>query len=258
MLHQLTHPAFTAVFAGAISENFTEYFTREVFPASQGSYDVESVQQIRDAMGGPLPSAKLDSPEESLRRAYFQGRLDLLGWHRTEAEKTQTDIPSATPEWDPAKADSELAARNARALAAQSPHRNLIGVGLFYKTSGELLLGPRYARVLYRDEPAAHTQLYVEGQVVGTVTGERRLGASVGLGLDVQNPGSYRGVAVRAQGTGALQGPFDPRIDLELVGKLGLRHWHTIRVGAEGIVFVPVHGGGGPGAGAAVTIEFER
>lgn len=258
MLHQLTHPAFTAVFSGPISEDFTEYFTREVVPTSSGSYDVQNVKNILDAMGGPLPDAHVDSPEESLRRAYFQGRLDLIGWHKTEAEKAQTDVPSDTPEWDPAKAQTELDARNARALAAQDPHRNLIGVGLFYTTSKELLAGPRYVRVFYRDQLVAHTQLYLEGQVVGTVKGDPRLGASLGLGIDFQNPSTYSGIAVRAQGTGALHGAFDPRVDLELAGKIGLRHWHTVRVGAEGIVFVPVHGGGGPGVGAAVTVELER
>jgi hypothetical protein len=258
MLHQLTHPAFAAVVEGAIDEAFTEYFTREVVPTSHGTYDVQKVQNILDAMGGPLPDAHVDSPEESLRRAYFQGKLDLIGWHRTEAEKAGTDIPSDTPEWDPAKAKTELDARNARALKAQDPHRNLIGVGIFYRTSGELLAGPRYARVFYRDQPVAHTQLYLEGQVVGTVKGEPRVGGSLGLGVDWQNPSTYTGVAVRAQGTGAVHAAFDPRVDLELVGKIGLRHWHTIRVGAEGIVFVPVHGGGDLGIGAAVTVELER
>ncbi len=258
MLHQLTHPAFTAVFPGAISEDFTEYFTREVDPASQGTYDVQTVQNIVDAMAGPLPDAHLDSAEESIRCAYFQGKLDLIGWHRTDAEKTQADIPSDTPEWDPAKADTELEARNKRAFAAQDPHRNLIGVGLFYLTSGELLAGPRYARVFYRDEPVAHTQLYLEGQVVSTVKGEPHVGGSLGLGVDFQNRTTYSGVAVRGLATNALHGAFDPRVELELVGKLGFRAWHTIRVGAEGIVFVPVRGGGDPGIGAAVTVEFER
>jgi hypothetical protein len=257
MLHQLTHPAFTAVFDSPIIEGFTEYFTREVDPTSQGSYDVENVKSIRDAMGGPLPSANLDSPEESLRRAFFQGQLDLLGWRMTESEKTEGDIPSDTPQWDPAKADTELAARNERALAAQDPHRNLIGVGLTFTTSGELLAG-RYARVFYSTDPVAHTQLYVEGQVVGTVKGEQHVGASLGLGVDWQTPSRYGGFVLRAQGTNALSGAFDPRIDAELAGKIGLRPWHLVRVGVEAMVFVPVYGDGGVGVGAAVTVELER
>ncbi|HEX4454829.1 MAG TPA: DUF4157 domain-containing protein [Kofleriaceae bacterium] len=260
LLHELTHPAFDAVFERGVKEGFTEYFTEEVAGARKSGYDdqVQNVKNIRDAMQGPLAGWQGDSPEESLRRAYFQGRLDLLGWRPTEDEKAQPDA-AAAPAWDATTAARELQSRNQRARAAQSAHDTLLGVGLYYSSSSSPLAALRYARVIARSAPVAEAQLYLEGQLLGTVTGDpHRLGASAGIGVEQQEPGHYLGAGVRVQATGATGGAFDFRADLAAFAKVGIREWHYVRIGAEAVVLVPVDGRSDFGVGAAVTVELER
>jgi len=263
LLHEFTHPAFEAAFNGGMTEPFTEYFTEEITGKPQPengattiTYDLSQPNAMRAAMAGPIPGWHSDEAEESLRQAYFKGRLDLIGWRGTEAEEKAVEGLGGRV-WDPAVAAKELEARNARALAAQSPHSNLIGLGLFVPLSGGSMLSMRYARVFHAKPPFATSQLYLEGQVVGTITGDpRRVGGSIGLGYESQKPGHYFDVGARVLGTAAISGPVDPSIALQPFAGVGLRFMH-VRAGVEGFVLVPSTGKDVT-AGATVMISVEK
>jgi hypothetical protein len=270
LLHEFTHPAFADAFDQATTEAFTEYFTQEIVgkpdqkadasaPGARTTktYDLSKMPALQGAMEtGPL-NWQGDSPEESLRQAYFKGRLDLIGFRGTESEeKSVKDAGGAV--WDPALAATELKERNARMLAAQSPHSNVLGVGVYVSTSGSML-GMRYARVLHtRNPPFASSQLYLEGQVMGTITADpRRVGASVGLGFERQEPSYYVGVGGRALATGALSGHLDPEVAVQPFFAAGFRAMHYVRVGAEAFALVPVPAVKNTSVGATVTLGVE-
>jgi hypothetical protein len=271
LLHEFTHPAFAAAFDQATTEAFTEYFTEEIVgkpadkPANTASgarttktYDLSKMDALRGAMGkGPL-NWQGDSPEESLRQAYFKGRLDLIGFRGTESEEKMVTAAGGQV-WDLAVAAKELAERNARMLAAQAPHSNVAGVGVYFPTSGGSMLGIRYARVLYtRNPPFASSQLYLEGQVLATITGTpRRAGASVGLGFERQEPSYYYGVGGRALATSALSGQLDPTVAVQPFIAAGFRAMHYVRVGAEGFALIPVLSVKDTAVGATVTLGVE-
>ena len=267
LLHEFTHPAFARAFGQDMTEVFTQYFTEEIAPTPPPKpgdktftrgYDLSRIHAMLDAMtGGPL-SYQGDSPEESLRLAYFKGRLDLIGFRGTEVEETAVKAAGGVV-WDAATAAQELKERNARMLAAQSPHANQLGVGVYFPLGGGSMLGMRYARVLHtRNPPYASSQLYLEGQVLGTLTSDpRRVGASVGLGFERQEPHYYVGAGGRAVATGALGGELDPQVAAEPFFAVGLRAMHYVRVGVEGFALIPVPAVKSTTVGATVTLGVE-
>ncbi|HEY6032918.1 MAG TPA: DUF4157 domain-containing protein [Kofleriaceae bacterium] len=269
LLHEFTHPAFAAAFGQNTTEVFTEYFTQEIVPpptikeavagaTTTTTYKVGKLGAMRDAMSRSALNYQGDSPEESLRLAYFKGRLDLIGFRGTEdEEKAVTDAGGAV--WDAATAAKELKDRNARMLAAQSPHSNQLGVGVYFPISGGSMLGMRYARVLHtRNPPYASSQLYLEGQVLGTLTADpRRVGAAIGLGFERQEPSYYVGGGARAVATGSLSGAIDPQVAAEPFFAAGFRAMKYVRVGAEAFALVPVPSVKDTTVGATVTLGVE-
>jgi hypothetical protein len=268
LVHALTHPAFRAAFAAPsqrnVVEGFTEYFAREVAADRDrkgGSYDepVAKVQSLRDAMKSPYLTFDVDSPEDSLRMAYFSGRLDLIGWRpQTDGEKKAVEAAGGAVAWKEASANTELKARNARAVAKQSPHDNNLGVGLYFQKGGDSMFAVRYARVIERSAPFARRQTYLEGQVLGSPTTDpRRLGGSFGIGIELQEPWFYLTGGVRLTGTGALSGAPLPRVDISPFVGVGTRLWQHIRVGADGFVLLPVTKDQKVVPAAGVTVGFE-
>jgi hypothetical protein len=264
LIHALTHPAFRAAFIDErnIIEGFTEYFTRQVVSTTRGSYDeaVSKVKDVRSAMTGPyLFPVEGASGEESLRQAYFRGRLDLIGWKPSgPAEAKAVEDAGGAAQWDPGKARVQDAAFQGRVRDAQDPHRNVLGAGFFFQPKGDLTIGVRYARVLLRSEPLARSLLFFEGQVFGSpITEPRRLGASIGLGFEYQEPHFYATGGARLVGSGALSGTSGNRVDISPFVGLGVRPWQRIRVGAEGFVLLPLTGQSViPAGGGSVAVEF--
>jgi hypothetical protein len=270
LLHAATHPAFHAAFIDAgerhILEGFTEYFTRQVLTSDEkkgrGSYQdsMELIEKVRGTMSGPFATSSLDSAEESLRQAYFRGRLDLIGWRpNNEVEaKDVADAGGATA-WNPKTADAEAKARTQRGRAKQDAHSNLLGVGLYFHKDAASTFAIRYARVLSRTEPFARRQWFLEGQLIGTPADNlQRLGGSLGFGVEFQEPWLYMSAGARVIGTGAITGPTDTRVDISPFVGVGTRLWQRVRVGAEGFVLFKVTGEKGVdvGAGGSVLVEF--
>lgn len=55
---------------------------------------------MKDVLKGPFASQGGEAAEESLRLAYFAGRLDLIGWRPTTAERSPTStLPAAPVSW---------------------------------------------------------------------------------------------------------------------------------------------------------------
>jgi len=265
LIHAATHPAFAAAFMDErnIIEGFTEYFAREL-TTGRTSYAeaVAAVERVHGAMSGTPYLFARDSggAEESLRQAYFAGRLDLIGWRPSDdAERDDVASAGGAPAWDPTAAATEAAAYHRRWVAAQHPHANLLGVGILFQRDAPMTLSVRYARVFARLDPLARGRMYVEGQVIGEPTADpRRLGGSLGLGIEYQEPWFYATGGVRLQGTAAVTGSADPRVDVAPFVGLGIRAWQRVRIGAEATVLLPltsnqstVFGGGG-----VVAVEF--
>jgi len=264
VIHAMTHPAFREALRDKpeLKEGVTEHFAAEVrgaFPA-YAKY-VATVDTLLDAMHGPFRTYEVDSPEESLRLAYFRGRLDLIGWQpSTDAQRDAVEAaggPNFKLEvWDSKRATAEERERDKRARAAQKPHTNLLGVGLFFQKEGGIGFSLRYAHVLYRS-PLARFQVPLEGELVGSPT---RLGGSLGVGLEFQEPWLYATGGLRVVGTGALSGPVDGRVDLSPFAGIGTRLFQRVRVGAEGFVLLPIVGDKRPidyGGGLRVGVEFK-
>ncbi|MGI9040706.1 MAG: eCIS core domain-containing protein [Gemmatimonadales bacterium] len=269
VIHELAHPAFGAAFGSMheknITEGFTEYFTRQVVSSDRsGSYqDVyEAARNVRDVMSGPfrLPSIGTTAAEESLRLAYFRGRLDLIGWlPSSRAEELIVAAKGGSARWDAATAGKYAAADKAEAQAIQAASRNVLGVGVFFgrQSTGSPTITARYTRVLARTEPYARGQLLLEAQFLGSPVGDpKALGASLGLGVEYQEPYFYAVGGARFVGT-AVQGSATNRLDFSPFAGLGIRAWQTIRVGAEGFVLLPLIGQDVSwGAGATLGVEF--
>jgi hypothetical protein len=263
VIHAMTHPAFRAAFPNTpeLKEGITEHFAVEVRGefASYAKYQA-TVDALLAAMRGPFRTYSVDSPEESLRLAYFKGRLDLIGWQPSSDKQRDAVEAAGGPDfklkiWDPKQAATEETERDKRARAIQEPHANLIGVGLFFQKEGGGGFSLRYARVLYRS-PLARFQVPLEGELVGSPT---RLGASLGAGLEFQEPWLYATGGLRVVGSGALSGPVDDRVDLSPFAGIGTRLFQRVRVGAEGFVLLPVAGDKRPidyGGGLRVGVEF--
>lgn len=267
LIHALAHPAFTAAFGDEdnINEGFTEYFTRQV-ASDSSSYQTqyEKVVSARDAMKGPFLLATVggEALEESMRMAYFRGRLDLIGWRPSgpEEEKSVKEADVSAKPWDAASARRYAAIYRTQAQAKQGASRNVLGMGLFFAQGpDDNTIAVRYARVIAQTEPYARGQLLLEGQLLGSpVQNPRALGASLGIAAEYQEPFFYAGGGVRFVGTAAPAGGAE-RLDASPFVGAGIRAWQTIRVGAEGFVLLPVTGQDiGYGAGITLGVEFGR
>ena len=269
LIHALAHPAFTAAFGDEdnINEGFTEYFTRQVVGSGSSSYQAqyEKVVSARDAMKGPFHLATVggEALEESMRMAYFRGRLDLIGWRPSgpEEEKSVKEADVSAKPWDAATASRYAAIYRTQAQAKQGASRNVLGMGLFFAQGvDDKTVAVRYARVIAQTEPYARGRLLLEGQLLGSpVTNPRTtLGASLGIAAEYQEPYFYAGGGVRFVGTAAPAGGGE-RLDASPFVGAGIRAWQTIRVGAEGFVLLPVTGQDiGYGAGITLGIEFGK
>jgi hypothetical protein len=265
LLHAVTHPAFRAAFSQGnerdIREGFTDYFTRELVDA-HSAYDkfAAKIGSIKSAIHGPFLLTGDASAEESLRQAFFRGRLDLIGWTATSPEElAAVTAAGGSAEWKPELAKVYADKYRAQALAAQDPHRNQLGIGLFFgaQRGGDPSIAVRCARVIARTEPYARGQFLLEGRVLGSpVTDPKALGASVGVAAEYQEPYFYATAGARFVGTAVSGGP--ERFDASGFVGAGVRAWQPIRVGAEGFVLQPLLGGERAyGAGVTVGIEFK-
>jgi len=268
LIHHFAHPAFSAAFGrdSDVVEGFTEFFTREVVADSRSaSYPkpYAAVNAALNAIRGPyvFGSASREA-EESLRLAYFRGQLNLIGWLPQSAATPQAvERAGGSAPWDPDVARRREAGYVARNRAEQDPHSNVLGVGLFFPrgSGNESTIAVRYARVLARTEPYAKWQGLLEGQFVGgPIRDPGSVGASLGIAGEYQEPYFYLGVGLRLVGEVAgVDG--DRRLNLTPFGYAGIRAWQRIRVGGEGVVFLPLTGQKrhtALGAGAVVSVEF--
>jgi hypothetical protein len=269
LIHALAHPVWNAAFLDEdnINEGFTEYFTQEIVGSVQPSYkeQYEKVVSVRDAMKGPFHFASVGgSPEESMRLAYFGGRLDLIGWRPSGPEEEQEVKQAVDPkkpdegkQWDADTAKRHAKIYQAEAQAKQAPSRNVLGVGLYFTKGADLSIAVRYARVIARTEPYAKGQLLLEGQVLGSpVQNPSRLGASLGIGVEYQEPYFYAQAGARFIGTTDLTSGAN-RLDVSPFAGFGIRAWQTVRVGAEGFVAVPLLGGQDNPYGIVATVGIE-
>lgn len=268
LIHALTHPVFRAAFRDEpnITEGFTEYFTRQVAPDSKADYTkrVAQVAAAKSAMTGPFRSLDEAAIEESLRRAYFGGQLDLIGWVPSgpkEKEAVAKALPkdAALPEWSAVTARKHAESYRNRALKAQAPSGNVLGVGLYFarQNGSDPTITVRYARVLARTDQFARGQLLAEGQLLGAPTSDpRTIGASLGAAMEYQEPHFFLTGGGRFVGTAA--GGDATRLDFSPFAGGGIRAWQTIRVGAEGFVLLPIAGEGIRwGAGINLGVEFK-
>ncbi len=263
LIHELAHPAFAAAFLDErnIVEGFTEYFTRQIV---SGRSNYEEIHRLASRVGslvsGPFLFSGRGRGEESMRLAYFQGRLDLIGWVPTSPKEAEAVRDAGGSEaWDPGMARARAAQERAQDVAAQSAHGNVLGTGLFFQQSPGVqpVIAVRYARVLATFDPLARGRLVAEGQLIASSTGSPvLLGGSLGLAVEYQEPWFYATAGARLAGSGVL-GLEENRIDVSPFLGTGVRLWNVVRVGGEGFVLVPAYGSGiNWGAGATVGVEF--
>jgi hypothetical protein len=268
LIHAMAHPVWIAAFGDEdnINEGFTEYFTQEVVGSVLPSYKTQydNVVALRDSMRGPFMFASVGgSTEESMRLAFFSGRLDLIGWrpsgpHEEEAVKKAAD-PNKVDEgkaWDAATAGRYAELYQSEAQAKQSPSRNVLGVGIYFAKGSAGTIAARYARVVARTEPYAKGQLLLEGQLIGSPEKNLNFGASLGLGVEYQDPYFYAQAGARFVGTAAT-GDGQNRIDISPFAGLGVRAWQKVRIGAEGFVLVPLLPGQEREYGGIATVGIE-
>jgi len=276
LIHALAHPTFRAAFGDEdnINEGFTEYFTQEIVGSVNPSYKTqyEKVISARDAMKGPFHFIGSEAAEESMRLAYFRGRLDLIGWRPSGPDEEQAVKEAAKEtvnegfdpmaagepkQWDAATASRYAKIYQAEAQAKQAASRNVLGVGLYFTKDAADTIAVRYARVIARTEPYAKGQFLLEGQLLGSpAQNPIRLGASLGLGAEYQEPYFYAQAGVRFVGTAAPAGGAT-RLDVSPFAGLGIRAWQTLRVGVEGYVAVPLLTGQDRLYGGIVTLGVE-
>jgi len=98
----------------------------------------------------------------------------------------------------------------------------------------------------------------VEGQLLGAPFSDpKAFGASIGFAGEYQEPYFYAGGGLRFVGT-AVGGGASDRLDLSPFAGAGIRAWHSVRVGAEGFVMLPLIGGQREyGGGLTVSVEFK-
>jgi hypothetical protein len=268
LIHAAAHPVWNAAFRDEdnLNEGFTEYFTQKVVGSVDPSYKerYEKVVSVRDAMAGPFVSPVGGSPDESMRLAYFRGRLDLIGWRPSgpdEEQLVKRAVDPANPEegkqWDATTARRYAKIYQAAAVAKQAASRNVLGVGLYFTKDSDDSIAVRYARVIARTEPYAKGQLLLEGQVLGSpLRRPSGLGASLGVAAEYQQPYFYLQGGVRFVGAAAPAGGAN-RLDVSAFAGGGIRAWQTLRVGVEGFVAVPVLAGQDRLWGGVVTVGIE-
>jgi Domain of unknown function (DUF4157) len=267
LIHRMAHPAFNAAFMDErnIIEGFTEYFTRQVVTKRKGeSYPKPfgAVTAVSAAAKKPfLFSGVGGSNEESLRHAYFRGRLDLIGWRPSGPdERKAVEEAGGSAPWDPAVARAKEAAYRAGWQAEQAAHANALGVGLYFpNAAANGRLAVRYARVIAQDEPYAKWRGLLEGQLVGPpIRDPRSLAASLGVAGEYQEPYFHLGAGVRLVGD-LVGADGDRKLNLMPFGFAGIRAWQRIQVGAEGFVLLPLAGRDQEkalGVAATVGVEF--
>jgi len=263
LMHSLAHPAFRAAFGDEdlANEGFTEYFARQVESGASYPEQTAKVGTTKSLTNGPFlfDYGTSGSAEESLRLAYFSGRLDLIGWKPTsEAEREAVAKAGGAAEWDPDKAKEYAAKYTAAAVEKQDAHNNILGIGVYFEqeSGSSPTFNVRYARVLTQTQPYSRGRLLVEGQFVGSPI-QKTLGGSLGIAGEFQEPYFYATGGARFIGEASL--PGDPvKVDFSPFVGAGIRIYQTIRVGAEGFVLLPLTGGGVRlGGGATVSIEFK-
>jgi uncharacterized protein DUF4157 len=267
LLHRVTHPAFTAVFVPryrAVVEGFTEYFTKQIVGPGPSGYG-QVVLKVKDALGAVyspfLFSSVTEASEESLRRAYFQGRLDLIGWvPMDDREREAVTKARGSQPWDPAVARRKALEYPAEFKAEQAAHPNLLGIGLYFpaRTTASARPTVRYARVFAQETSYARWRALLEGHLVGPpIHGPLSVAAGVGVAGEYQEPRFHVGVGARVVGDVAGTGAGR---DLGVMpfAFAGVRAWQRIQIGAEGFVLVPVLGDQplARGVGATVGVEF--
>ena len=133
---------------------------------------VKKVQAVREVLRGPFSLVNDEAGEESLRQAYFAGRLEFIGWvpnsdrEKDAVAKVRAETKDAPSEWNATTAKQRAEGYRQQALAFQAPSRNVVSVGLFFHQESQNAIGVRYARVIARTE-FARGQLYLEGQALG-------------------------------------------------------------------------------------------
>lgn len=280
LIHRMAHPAFTAAFNDErnIVEGFTEYFTREVVEkrvqrpgqvrelAEQGGSYPEQVAEVtaaREAAKAPFLFSNVGrASEESLRLAYFRGRLDLIGWRPSGPdEREAVEKAGGSAPWDPAIARGKEAAYRAGWKADQAAHANVLGVGLYFPHAAtpDGRLAVRYARVFAQDQPYAKWRGLLEGQLVGPpIRDPRSLAASLGIVGEYQEPYFHLGSGIRVVGD-LVAADGDRKVNLMPFGFAGIRAWQRIQVGAEGFILLPLAGHAQEkvlGVAATVGVEF--
>ncbi len=263
LIHELAHPAFEAAFMDErnIVEGFTEYFTRQIVTGRTNYQEIyQRAASVGSIVSGPFIFSGRDRGEESMRQAYFRGRLDLIGWVPTSPEEaTAVAEAGGSVAWDPAVARTRGEAERAQDVRAQSAHPNILGTGLFFQQGPgtQPVISVQYARVLTSFDPLARGRLVAEGRVLASATGSPvLLGGGLGLAVEYQEPWFYATGGARLTGSGVL-GLDQTRVDVSPFAGVGTRLWNVVRVGAEGFVLLPVHGSGVRlGAGASVGVEF--
>jgi hypothetical protein len=262
LIHELAHPAFEAAFIDErnIIEGFTEYFTREIVSDRTNYQDIyQPVSQVGAIVSGPFLFSGRHRGEESMRLAYFRGRLDMIGWVPSgpEEERAVRDA-GGSPAWDVGSARTRSAQELAADAAAQSAHANLVGIGLVFRqgAGAQPVITVSYARVVANFDPLARGRLTAEGQVIASAGRPTLLGGSLGLAVEYQEPWFYARAGARLTGSG-VPGLQATRVDVSPFLGTGVRLWNVVRLGGEGFVLLPIHGSGVDwGIGATVGVEF--
>lgn len=269
LIHQLAHPAFSAAFMDQrnIIEGFTDYFAHQIYGDKvDKGYEkvVEKIQKVRAVMSGPFQFVGDETGEESLRQAYFMGKLDYIGWVASNdkerkavaAAHKEAGEPESPGEWDAATANEYAKKYRKQALERQAPSRNVLYAGLFMQKHSTDTIAVRYARVIARTE-LARGQLYLEGQVISEPSRNPSLyGGSIGVGGEYQEPHFYAGGGVRFVGTN-LPGTGTNRLDVTPFVGAGWRAFQVVRVGVEGFAVIPTDDKRDKALGIGVTVGVE-
>ena len=269
LVHQLAHPAFSAAFMDQrnIIEGFTDYFAHQIYgdPVDKG-YEkvVEKIKKVREVMRGPFQFVQDQAGEESLRQAYFRGKLDYIGWVASNdkerkavaAAHKEAGEPELPGEWNATAAGEHAKKYREQALERQAPSRNVIYAGLFLQKHSTDTVAVRYARVIARTE-FARGQLYLEGQVISEPSRNPSLyGGSIGIGGEYQEPHFYAGGGVRFVGTN-LPGTGTNRLDVSPFVSAGWRAFQIVRVGVEGFAVIPTDDKREKALGIGFTVGVE-
>lgn len=275
LIHAYTHPAFRAAFGEekTINEGFTEFFTMQIVrkhlgrqPGVRARYQtaVNKIHQVLGLIRGSRPFASSypgeASREESLRQAYFQGKLEFIGWQPIGDREEKVARAGIAP-WNPKIAYSKAAKYKGKAQEAQAAKPNILGVGLFFPTHAlkDPTISVRYARVLYESSPYSRWRLSAEAQLMGSPFNDlKMLGGSLGFAGEYQEPYFYLSGGARFSGT-AADSSHANRLDISPFVGAGARLWQLMRVGAEGFILFPLLGSSDPhfGVGLTLGVEFE-